>query len=635
MAAKMVGEALLGSVKFVGEALVGSAVEMLLGRLASQDFIDFFRGRKHNEGLLKKLELTLLELNKLLNDAENRQLTDLVVRRWLDELKDAIYHAEDLLDEITYEALRSKVEAEYPGGKKRLRDAAISTFTSFFDSELVASLSRTTSIRELLLEECQGVQLEWQGMSFVEKLKMSGFESLKEFESALITLTNLKKLEVSTCSILSLPEIGFPLKLTSLFVEDCGAMQCFPGGMMCLVNLKHLRVDRCPELVLPLPRETSHCNMSLERLSLYCCESLKSLPLGLFPKLRSLTIDECINFETLLIPDGIENQNLTLLEHLAISNCNNMVSFPCGGIPAPQLSNLWIFDCKKLKALPEQMHTLLPSLQSLQLKDCPEIESLPEGGLPSKLCSLDIMNCEKLVGDRRNWGLQRLTSLRYLSLSDRVVESFPEEGLLPSTLTRLRVGIMQNLKALNGRGLQRLVSLKRMRIRSCPQLQSLPEEGLPTSLFALSISRCPLLKPRCLREGGEDCHKVAHVPLIMMDDEVIFDKVHLRTADPWECLETVFSQQEQGNPMIPNGGNYQQSFSSTCRISASTTASNVCSIPTTSSSTGGRNLCTPPVTPQTSSPQCVLICILHHQLSNRTSWWWFTWPNSISSSIWT
>ncbi|KAH7857928.1 hypothetical protein Vadar_018014 [Vaccinium darrowii] len=433
MAAKMVGEALLGSAKFVGEALVDSAVEMLLGRLASQDFIDFFRGRKHDEGLLKKLELTLLELKKL-DAGEFSKLQKLEVIKCTKLITD----------------LPKKVPALV---NLEIRECP----------ELVASLPRTNSIRKVLLRGCQEVQLEWQGVSFVEELKMSGFRSLKEFESELITLTNLKMLEVSECSILSLPQIGFPLKLTSLSVEDCGAMQCFPGGMMCLVNLKDLWVERCSELVLPLQEEISHCNMSLEILTLYDCESLKSLPLGLFPKLRCLKILECINFETLLIPDGLENHNLTLLEYLTIIGCNKM--------------KLSLF--------------------------------------------------QKLVGDRRNWGLQRLPSLRELYLFDEVVDSFPEEGLLPSTLTTLCFGNMLNLTSLNRRGLLLLVSLKKMEIWDCPKLQSLPEEGLPTSLFALMIWNCPLLTPRCRREGGEDWHKVAHVPLIVMDGEAIFDQVDL------------------------------------------------------------------------------------------------------------
>ncbi|XP_058225763.1 putative disease resistance protein At3g14460 [Rhododendron vialii] len=177
-----------------------------------------------------------------------------------------------------------------------------------------------------------------------------------------------------------------------------------------------------------------------------------------------------------------------------------------------------------MKALPEQMHTLLPSLLYLMLWKCPEIESFPEGGLPSKLDHLNINDCKKLVGGRRDWGLQTLNSFKILWLfgeSEDELESFPEEGLLPSTLKHLRLERMSTLKSLNKRGLQHLGSLETIYISSCPQLQSLPEEGLPTSLVQLSITDCPLLKPRCRREEGEDWHKIARIPLIEIDGEVI------------------------------------------------------------------------------------------------------------------
>ncbi|KAI8545892.1 hypothetical protein RHMOL_Rhmol07G0072200 [Rhododendron molle] len=97
-----------------GEALLGAAFGMLIDRLASPKLINFFRGRKHDERLLKKLKLKLFGLNKVLNDAENKQINDRVVKEWLDELKGAVYDAEDLVDEIATEALRCKVEAELP-----------------------------------------------------------------------------------------------------------------------------------------------------------------------------------------------------------------------------------------------------------------------------------------------------------------------------------------------------------------------------------------------------------------------------------------------------------------------------------------------------------------------------------------
>ncbi|KAG5541842.1 hypothetical protein RHGRI_021625 [Rhododendron griersonianum] len=341
--------------------------------------------------------------------------------------------------------------------------------------ELVSSLPDTTSLRELSLIECQGMQLEWQGMPSVEKLYISSFTSLKEFGSELVTLKNLKE----------------------------------------------LTVDKCPSLLyFPLSEEMSHCYTSLEILKVSKCDTLKSLPLGLFPQLRSLEIEDCVNFETLLIPKGIE-LNLT---SLSIHDCNNMLSFPCGGLPAPNLSSLSLLHCEKLKALPEQMHTLLPSLWDLMLHNCPEIESFPEGGLPSKLGYLFINYCKKLVGGRRDWGLQTLPSFRTLYLygeSEDALESFPEEGLLPSTLKLLSLRNMPNLESLNKRGLQHLGSLESMHIWNCPQLQSLPEEGLPTSLVRLSIGYCPLLKPRCRREEGEDWHKISHITVIKIDGEVI------------------------------------------------------------------------------------------------------------------
>ncbi|KAL0009570.1 hypothetical protein SO802_011072 [Lithocarpus litseifolius] len=53
-----------------------------------------------------------MSADAVLVDAEEKQITNPAVEEWLDELKDAVYVADDLLDEIAYEALRCKLEAE-------------------------------------------------------------------------------------------------------------------------------------------------------------------------------------------------------------------------------------------------------------------------------------------------------------------------------------------------------------------------------------------------------------------------------------------------------------------------------------------------------------------------------------------
>nr|POE69572.1 hypothetical protein CFP56_14380 [Quercus suber] len=50
--------------------------------------------------------------------------------------------------------------------------------------------------------------------------------------------------------------------------------------------------------------------------------------------------------------------------------------------------------------------------------------------------------------------------------------------------------------------LKNLHSLKDLYIEDCPMLQSLPEDGLPSSLQHLQIQKCPLLAKRCQKEGG-------------------------------------------------------------------------------------------------------------------------------------
>ncbi|XP_062118252.1 putative disease resistance RPP13-like protein 1 [Humulus lupulus] len=52
----------------------------------------------------------LCSAHALLNDAEEKQLRNQEVRMWLIELQDVIYQADDLVDRIDYEALRSKLE---------------------------------------------------------------------------------------------------------------------------------------------------------------------------------------------------------------------------------------------------------------------------------------------------------------------------------------------------------------------------------------------------------------------------------------------------------------------------------------------------------------------------------------------
>ncbi|KAM4084947.1 hypothetical protein ACB094_08G171800 [Castanea mollissima] len=117
------------------------------------------------------------------------------------------------------------------------------------------------------------------------------------------------------------------------------------------------------------------------------------------------------------------------------------------------------------------------------------------------------------------WGLQRLQSLKRLEFINHDphcwnVESFPEEYLLPTTVTQLIFGGFGNLRTLDNKGFQHLTSLQYLGIAGCPKFKHMPEEGLPVSVSHIRIGECPLLTKRLQRKKGKEWRNIAHTPFI-------------------------------------------------------------------------------------------------------------------------
>ncbi|KAJ9685486.1 hypothetical protein PVL29_017504 [Vitis rotundifolia] len=398
--------------------------------------------------------------------------------------------------------------------------------------QLACQLPEAPSIQKLNLKECDEVVLRSVvRLPSITELEVSNICSIQvELPPILLKLTSLRELVIKECqSLSSLPEMGLPPMLETLRIQKCHILETLPEGMTqnntslqslyikdcdsltslpIISSLKSLEIKRCGKVELPLPEETTHNYYPwLTYLEIGgSCGSLTSFPLAFFTELENLEFWNCENLESFYIPDGLRNMDLTSLRMIEIRDCPNLVSFPQGGLPASNLRHLWMDNCKKLKSLPQRMHTLLTSLEYLGLVDCPEIVSFPEGGLPTNLSSLEIWNCHKLLESRKEWGLQTLPSLRELTIvggTEEGLESFSEEWLLlPSILFSLGIYGFPDLKSLDNLGLQNLTSLEELVIVNC-------------------IEECPLLKKRCQRDKGKEWRKIAHIPRIYMDGEVI------------------------------------------------------------------------------------------------------------------
>ncbi|XP_054817064.1 putative disease resistance protein At3g14460 [Prosopis cineraria] len=338
--------------------------------------------------------------------------------------------------------------------------------------QLVAALLRAPSVHELMLLNCGKVQLE------------------------------------------CLPSTLKDLRIGEPFTK-CFSAEMFEN-MVAHTCLENLVIADCSSLGFPLP----HGHNFLQRISICNCDSLRTFPLDLFPRLKKLELEQCGKLETLSVGEG-QDHRLTSLLSLELIDCHKFESFPKGGISAPKLGYFHVEGLQSLKSLPKRMHILFPALRILHILDCPRVESFSEGGLPRNVKVLFIKGSQKLVVSRREWGLHNRTCLQSLRIQDEEAECLPEPDLLPPTLTELIIEECFNVKTLDYNGLRHLSALRDLHLLVCPKLKCYPKEGLPTSIHTLFVFICPKLKKRCQKKKGREWSKIAHIPLITFDDDVL------------------------------------------------------------------------------------------------------------------
>ncbi|KAK6140417.1 hypothetical protein DH2020_025844 [Rehmannia glutinosa] len=101
------------------ELFLGAFLQVLFEKLASGLILAFAR-RERIYKLLKKWSQTLEIIQAVIDDAEEKQLTDKHVKLWLEHLRDLAYDLDDVLDEICTQALIQKskrVEVENRSSK--------------------------------------------------------------------------------------------------------------------------------------------------------------------------------------------------------------------------------------------------------------------------------------------------------------------------------------------------------------------------------------------------------------------------------------------------------------------------------------------------------------------------------------
>jgi hypothetical protein len=116
-------ELIVSSVKKVGELLVSSFIQSLCDRLVVPEFLDFVGGAGLQENL-EKWRKTLSTIQAMLDDAEEKQYTERVVKEWLNDLRDLAYDVDDIVDELATDASMAAENLARPSKVPKLTQSA-------------------------------------------------------------------------------------------------------------------------------------------------------------------------------------------------------------------------------------------------------------------------------------------------------------------------------------------------------------------------------------------------------------------------------------------------------------------------------------------------------------------------------
>ncbi|PWA62665.1 NB-ARC domains-containing protein [Artemisia annua] len=319
------------------------------------------------------------------------------------------------------------------------------------DGVLTSLIHVASAVTRLNIWNITGLSDEvWRGvmdyLGAVEDLFICGCDEIRylwesEAEASKV-LVNLRNLEVWNCSKLNLERCNLPNNIQELSIRDCPmiASVSFPTGGH---KLKSLEIDNCEQLLekevllntsMPLMLEVVHINSS---------KNVKSVnELTCFIYITELTIENCYRIESM-----VELTCFIHLTRLRIEDCSSLESFPAADLPN------------------------LTSLKDLTIKGCKSMDVDSFGLWPPKLGFLRIGGLKKPIS---KFGPQ----------------NFPP-SLVHLTLKLESVSV----------GLQHLTSLQYLYISECPKMKDLPEELLP-SLLRLIILGCPgELKEKTSRRG--------------------------------------------------------------------------------------------------------------------------------------
>uniref|UniRef100_A0A2C9V6A0 Uncharacterized protein n=1 Tax=Manihot esculenta TaxID=3983 RepID=A0A2C9V6A0_MANES len=274
----------------MAEQIPFSIAENLLTKLTSiaSEEINLVYGFKND---LRKLQTTLSTIKAILVDADKKQEESLAVKDWIRRLKEVVYDADDLLDDVATEGLRRKVE-----GQGRMVRKVCDFFSSSNQIAFRFKMShRIKDIRERLDEVAKemsdfgfiirkevGVDMRikssWRETdSFVLKSEIIGRDKDKE-EIIKSLMCPVNQSNISVAAIVGFGGLG-KTALAQLVFNDEKVVNYFDLKLWVCVS-EESNVEMLVKLILKSATSKEVPNLSLEQLQIelrQCLEGKKYL----------------------------------------------------------------------------------------------------------------------------------------------------------------------------------------------------------------------------------------------------------------------------------------------------------------------------------------------------------------------
>ncbi|TXG74782.1 hypothetical protein ES288_1Z011400v1 [Gossypium darwinii] len=135
----------------IGEAALSGFLDLLVGK-SLDSALNFVADHKQLHQQLKQWQSILSDIQAVLDDAEEKQIKNMGVKKWLEDLQDLAYDVDDILDEFAYEELRLKLnksQAQASTSKVRKLIPTCFTGTSFAPTSFLFKNSMIPKVREI------------------------------------------------------------------------------------------------------------------------------------------------------------------------------------------------------------------------------------------------------------------------------------------------------------------------------------------------------------------------------------------------------------------------------------------------------------------------------------------------------